>query len=104
MTESEEIKQAVIRLLISDSINMVEAERYYLRSHHYHDVPTEIDVWATLIPMIERQGLKMDIQREVIARETNTTNRRLLENQLELERKAYFKLIDRREVQKERIK
>lgn len=102
-TEAEEIKQAIIRLLISDSISMDDAVDYYMQSPYYHDVPSEVDVWVELINMIQRQGLKVDIQREVLARETNTTNRRLLRNQLELERKAYFKLIDRRERQKERI-
>lgn len=104
MTEAEEIKQAVIRLLISDNISMDDAVDYYMQSPYYHDAPSEIDVWVELVGMIERQQLKDKIQAEVIARETNKTNIRLLENQQRLEREYTDKLIARREVQKERIK
>ena len=104
MTEAEEIKQAVIRLLISGSISTDDAIDYYMQSPYYHDMPTEIDVWVELVGMIERQQLKDKIQVEVIARETNQTNRRLLENELRLEREYTDMLIARREIQKERIK
>lgn len=103
MTETEEIKQAVIRLIISDSISMDDAVDYYMQSPYYHDVPSEMDVWVELIGMIERQQLKEKIQNEVIARETNKTNLRLLDNQRRLEREYTDRLIARRERQKDRI-